>query len=237
MICALALGCGVTVARAEDVVPVEGSWHATTSAGLPVGFEVSGGRVVNPRFRFDWGFCGSFETAARDSVSIEPDGHWKYVDPRGPSIEGAFVASDRVEGAVTAPSRLTPGCPETHAGFVATPGEATFERAEAVVEDNVRTQRLSQRPRRMLLARDGSFKLYALRWWDFGKSTARAGGRAYLRRGCRRCPGREARRPRVSVLLDNLTQQGDYRVYLRIRYVLHGPVPRGFAHRGGRFLG
>lgn len=41
--CALVLGCGATAAQADGIVPVEGPWHATTSAGLPVGFEVSGG--------------------------------------------------------------------------------------------------------------------------------------------------------------------------------------------------
>jgi hypothetical protein len=234
--CVLVLACGATGAGAEGIVLVEGKWHATTSAGLPVGFEVGGGQVVNPRFRFRWGFCGSFETASKASVPIEPDGHWKYVDSRGPWIEGAFVAPDRVEGTVTAPSRNLPGCPETDASFVATPGEAAFERAEAIVQDNVRARHFSPRPRTMVLKRNGSFRLYALRWRGFGEPVARATGRAYLRRGCRRCRGREVRRPRVTVLLNNLVQQGDYRVYLHLRYTLHGPVPRGFEHRGGRFL-
>lgn len=234
--CVLVLACAAPAARAGDVVPSEGKWHATTSAGLPLSFEVGGSRLLNARFRFRWGFCGSFESASEGSVPIEPDGRWKYADSRGPFVEGAFVAPDRAEGTVVAPSRQLPGCPETKATFVATPGEAPFERAEAVVLSNVRTRRLSASPRAMVLSRDGHFRLYSLQWQDFGEPTARATGRAFLRRGCRRCRDREVTRPRVSVLLDELTQQGDYRVYLHLRYTIHGRVPRDFPHHGSRLL-
>jgi hypothetical protein len=235
--CALAFACATPTAGAEDVVPVEGKWHATTSAGLPIVFEVSGGQLLNARFRFRWGFCGSFESATKAGVPIEPDGHWKYADSRGPFAEGTFVAPDRAEGTVVAPSRELPGCPETKATFTATPGEAPFERAEAVVQDNVRTRHLSASPRTMVLARDGHFRLYSLRWEDFGESIARATGRAFIRRGCRGCRHREVTRPRVSVYLNNLTQQGEYRVYLHLRYTIQGPRPRGLARHGSRFLG
>lgn len=236
-----ALGCAlvlasVAAADAEDVVPVEGKWHATTSAGLPISFEVGGGQLLNARFRFRWGFCGSFESAIKAGVPIEPNGHWKYADSRGPYAEGAFVAPDRAEGTVVAPSRQLPGCPETKATFVAVPGEAPFERAEAVVRDDLRTGHLSASPRTMILSRDGHFRLYSLRWNGFGESVARATGRAFIRRGCRGCRDREVTRPHVSILLNNLTQQGDYRVYLHLRYTIHGPVPRGFARHGSRFL-
>jgi hypothetical protein len=233
--CVLVFACAAPMARAEDV-PTEGKWHATTSAGLPISFEVSGSQLLNARFRFRWGFCGSFESAIKGGVPIEPNGHWKYVDSRGPFAEGTFVAPDRAEGIVVAPSRQLPGCPETKATFVATPGEAPFERAEAVVRDNVRTRHFSASPRTMILARDGHFRLYSLRWHDFGEPVARAVGRAFLRRGCRDCPDREVTRPRVSVFLNNLTQQGEYRVYLHLRYTIHGRTPRGFAHHGSRFL-
>lgn len=236
LICALALGSSAATASGEGVVPVEGKWHATTSAGLPIAFEVSGGQLLNARFRFGWGFCGSFESATKTGVPIEPNGHWKYADSRGPFAEGTFVAPDRAEGTVVAPSRELPGCPETKATFVAVPGEAPFERAEAVVRDNVRTGHFSASPRAMILSRDGHFRLYSLQWQSFGEPVAHAGGRAFLRRGCRGCPGREVARPRVSIYLNNLTQQGEYRVYLHLRYTFHGPVPRGFARQGSRFL-
>lgn len=234
--CVLIFACAAPIARAEGVVPAEGKWHATTSAGLPISFEVGGGQLLNARFRFHWGFCGSFESAIEAAVPIEPNGHWKYVDPRGPFAEGTFVAPDRTEGTVVAPSRQLPGCPETKATFVAMPGEAPFERAEAVVRDNVRTRHFSASPRTMILAGDGHFRLYSLRWHGFGEPVAHAVGRAFLRRGCRGCPGREVRRPRISVLLNNLTQQGEYRVYLHLRYTIHGRVPRGFSRHGSRFL-
>jgi hypothetical protein len=235
--CVLVLACAAPLARAEGVVPIEGKWHATTSAGLPLSFEVSGSEVLNARFRFRWGFCGSFESATKASVPIEQSGHWKYADSRGPYAEGTFVAPDRAEGTVVAPERQLPGCPETKASFVATPGEAPFERAEAVVRDSVRTRHFSASPRTMVLARDGHFRLYSLRWHDFGNPVARATGRAFLRRDCRGCPDRrEVTRPHGSVLLNNLTQQGDYRVYLHLRYTIHGPIPHGFARHGSRFL-
>jgi len=234
--CALVVGCGAATAGAEGVVPVAGPWHATTSAGLPISFEVKGNQLVNARFRFKWGFCGSFESATGGSVPIEPNGHWKYTDSRGPFAEGTFVASDRAEGTVTAPSRELPGCPETHATFVAEPGEGPFEQAPAVVRADVRERRLVHKPTGMLLKRDGSLKLYGLRWRGFGEPTAHASGRAYLRRGCGGCPDRVVRRPRVTLLLNELTQQGDYRVYLHIRYDFHGPIPPGFARHGSRIL-
>jgi hypothetical protein len=234
--CALVFACIAPIAHAEDLAPTEGKWHATTSAGLPISFEVSGGQLLNARFRFRWGFCGSFESAIKGSVPIEPNGHWKYADSRGPFAEGTFVAPDRAEGIVVAPSRQLPGCPETKATFVATPGEAPFERAEAVVRDNVRSRHFSASPGTMILAGDGHIALYSLRWHDFGEPVARATGRAFLRRGCRGCPNREVTRPRVTALLNNLTQQGDHRVYLHLRYTIHGRVPRGFAHHGSRFL-
>lgn len=237
LICLLLLACAAPAARGQDVVPIEGKWHATTSADLPLSFEVSGGQLLNARFRFRWGFCGSFESATKASVPIEPNGHWKYADSRGPFVEGTFVAADQAEGTVVAPSRQLPGCPETKATFVATPGEAPFEQAEAVVQDNVRTRHLSASPRTMILARDGHFRLYSLQWHDFGEPEARATGRAFLRRDCRGCRDREVTRPRVSVFLNDLTQQGDYRVYLQLRYTIHGQVPRGIPRHGSRFLG
>jgi hypothetical protein len=236
-----ALSCVLVLASAApaacaDVVLSEGKWHATTSAGLPIAFEVSGGQLLNARFRFRWGFCGSFESAIKGSVPIEPNGHWKYIDSRGPFAEGTFVAPDRAEGTVVAPGRQLPGCPETKATFVATPGEAPFERAEAVVRNNVRTRHFSASPRTMILSRDGHLRLYSLQWHLFGEPVARGAGRAFLRRGCRGCRDREVTRPHVSVFLNNLTQQGEYRVYLHLRYTIHGLVPRGFARHGSRFL-
>ena len=155
----VALFVGSAGATGEAVVPVEGPWHATTSVGLPVGFEVSGGQVVDPRWRFKWGFCGSFENATSAVVPVNSSGYWKYTDLRGPWIEGTFVAPNRLEGTVTAPSRMLPGCPETHATFVAEPGAASFEQQRVVVLANVVTRRLASAPRGMVrgaTARSGS---------------------------------------------------------------------------------
>jgi hypothetical protein len=229
--CALVLGLGAATAGAEGVVPVEGPWHGTSSAGLPVAFEVTNGQVAATRFRFRWGFCGTYEEGPGAGVPIEaPSAHWRYVSLAGPSLEGTFVAPDRAEGKIDVPGRMLPGCPQTHASFVAEPGAAPFEQAEAVVLANVRSRRLAHSPPRMSLKRDGSFRFYGLRWRDFGKPTAQASGHAYLR------SGGVVRRPRATVTLSELTEQGDYRVYLEVHYTLHGKVPPGFRHRGGRWL-
>jgi hypothetical protein len=237
VICALVLVCGVGSARAEGVVPVEGSWTATTAAGLPVSFEVRGGQVANARFKFRWGFCGVFESAERLSVPIDAAGHWKYPDPRGPWIEATFLAADRAEGTVTAPSRMLPGCPQTEAAFAAAPGEpAPLPQPEARVRDSVAGGRLAKRPHRIVLAADGSFYLRAIRWQSFGRPVARATASAYARSGCATCPGREARRPRARLRLTDLTPHGEYRIYARLRYLLLGPLPAGFARRGSLSL-
>jgi hypothetical protein len=231
----VAVAAGAPAARADAVVPAEGPWHGTTSAGLPVAFEVSGGQVSNIRFRFKWGFCGTYEATPSGPSPIGADGSWKGEDSRGQIIEGTFLAPDRAEGKVTAVSRELPGCPETHATFSAEPGAATFEQAESVVLANVRRRRLVHAPSTMVLKRDGSFGFYDLHWQGFGEGVAHATGRAYLRRSCRGCRP-EVKRPRVTVTLNELTQQGDYRVYLHVHYVIDGAVPRGFRHQGGRFL-
>ena len=232
----LALLGGSAGASGEAVVPVEGPWHATTSAGLPVGFEVSGGQVVNPRWRFKWGFCGSFENATSAIVPVNSDGYWKYTDPRGPWIEGTFIAPNRLEGTVTAPGRMLPGCPETHATFIAEPGAASFKQTRAVVLANVVTRRLVSAPKGMILRRDGSLQFHRLDWQNFGDGVARATGRAFLRQGCRRCLDKVVRRPRVVVYLNELTQQGDYRRYLHVEYRFVGPIPRSFSRNGSRIL-
>lgn len=229
--CGAILALGVaTGASGDEVVPVEGPWHATTSAGLPVSFEVKAGQVVGARFRFKWGFCGTYQSHNGPPVPIEPGGYWKYDNGEGPWIEGTFVAPNRVEGSVNAPSRLTPGCPATHATFVAEPGAAPFEEDETVVLNNVVSGRLVHAPKSMLLKRGGSIRFYDLHWQGFGEAVAHANGRAFLR------GGKVVRRPKVSVTIFELTEQSNFRVYLQLRYRFHGPVPPGFRHHGGRFL-
>jgi hypothetical protein len=119
---ALVLTVGVAGARAEGIVPVEGSWGGESSAGLPVHFGVAGDRVVNTRFKFKWGFCGTFQSHDPNaSVEIDSSRHWIYEDPRGQTLEGTFVAPDRVEGTIVAVERMLPGCPRTEATFIAAP--------------------------------------------------------------------------------------------------------------------
>jgi hypothetical protein len=235
--CVLVLACGVAGAEA-DVVPVEGPWHATSSAGLPVAFEVTGGQVVNPHFRFRWGFCGSFEQGPTGSAAIEqPSAHWKYVGTNGPYIEATFVAPNRAEGSVIAPERMLPSCPETKATFVAEPGAVPFPQAPAVVQTNPHTRKLVTEPRNIQMSRDGTFRFYDLQWKNFGEETATATGRAFLRSGCHRCRDHVVRRPRVTLRLSELTQQGDARVYLVAEWSFEGKLAPGFRRHGERFFG
>jgi hypothetical protein len=234
--CALTLGLGAASAQADPVVPVEGPWHATTSAGLPVSFEVTGGQVVNPTWRFRWGFCGTFENDVPATVPIDGASYWKFTDLRGPWIEGTFVAPDRLEGTVTAPDRSTPGCPETHASFSAEPGVAPPEAPGSFVIASVLTRRFNVEPPWMQLTRQGSLQLYDLEWRDWGKPVAKAEGRAFLRHGCSGCRGREVTRPRVSVKLNHLAPKGESLTYHHVSYTFHGPLPRGFTRHGSRFL-
>src|SRR5882672_8825118 len=121
MLCLLVLTCSASVVKA-GTVPVEGGWVATTSVGLPVSFEVKEGNVLNAHFRFNWGFCGTYESHLPNTDPIDANGHWSFMDSRGQTIEGTFVAPDRVEGTVVALERELPGCPHTRATFVAAPG-------------------------------------------------------------------------------------------------------------------
>jgi hypothetical protein len=228
--CLLVLVCGAPVVEAEGIVPVEGSWVATTSAGLPVSFEVKGSNVLNAHFRFSWGFCGTYESHLPNTDPIDANGHWSFVDSRGQTIEGTFVAPDRVEGTVVAEGRELPGCPRTQAIFVAAPGEAPpYVKPQVFAVQNAITGHIARRPSEIVLGRHGSFSLYGLRWRSFGGREAYAIGRAQIRKG------RREWHPRVSVRLSSQIEDGpDKRIYTVLRYVLQGPVPRGFQRRGFR---
>jgi hypothetical protein len=230
--CLLFFSCGVAGAGAEAIVPVEGGWVATTSAGLPVSFEVREGNVLNAHFRFKWGFCGVYESHLPNTDPIDADGHWSFEDTRGQTIEATFVAPDRAEGTVVAVERTLPGCPRTEATFVAAPGEIPPEvKPKVVAVRNAITGRTARRPRKIVLGKHGSFTFYGLRWKSFGGRTARAVGKAQIHKGKRRW------NPRASVRLSSLIYEGPHeRVYSVLRFVLHGDLPSGFGHSGFREL-
>ena len=230
------LGAASGSAAAEAIVPVEGPWSATTSAGLPVSFEVHGSTVYNAHFGFKWGFCGSYESHNPNSDPIDAAGHWSYLDTRGQTIEATFVAPDRVEGTVVAQERELPGCPATRATFVATPGEPPGGGAEPlevstyVVED-LTTGRRAVEPSEIVIGKHRSFGFRELRWRDFGDSRPVAHGRAFIRRG------RHVWRPGVTVRLRHLVKRGPgVELYARLIYELHGSGPPGFPRRGSRSM-
>jgi hypothetical protein len=138
ILAALVLVLGSASARADGIVPVEGSWAGKSSAGLPVHFGVAGGHVVNPRFKFNWGFCGTFESNWPGvEFEIDPAGHWAVEDSRGQTLEATFVAPNRVEGTIVAVERMLPGCPRTEATFTAAPAPPdpeSFAAARAGIE-------------------------------------------------------------------------------------------------------
>ncbi len=230
MLCLLVLASDASVVKAEGIVPVEGGWVATTSAGLPVSFEVKEGNVLNAHFRFNWGFCGTYESHLPNTDPIDANGHWSFLDSRGQTIEGTFVAPDRVEGAVDAVERELPGCPHTRATFVAAPGEVPpYVKPQVFAVQNANTGHISRRPSEIVLGKHGSFSFHGLKWRSFGARKAYAIGKAAIRKGKREW------NPRASVRLSFLIEDGpDKRIYSIVRYVLHGSVPRGFDHRGFR---
>ncbi len=230
----LALAGDASIVKAEGIVPVEGGWVATTSAGLPVSFEVREGDVLNAHFRFSWGFCGTYESHVPNTDPIDANGHWSFLDPRGQTIEATFVAPDKAEGTVVAVERELPGCPRTQATFVAAPGEVPpYVKPQVFAVQNVNTGHISRRPSEIVLGlgKHGSFSLRGLKWRSFGARKAHAAGRAEIRKGKREWD------PRASVRLSFLVEDGpDKRIYSVVRYVLRGSVPRGFHHRGFRVV-
>ena len=229
--CVLALACIAAPAGADGIAPVEGSWRGLSAANLPLSFEVREGHVTHSRFKFHWGFCGTFLSVTGGDAAIDPSGHWKIEDSRGPWIEATFVAPDKAEGIVGAPSRMLPGCPLTESHFTATPGEP-FPEPEARVRDDVTTQHLAKRPHKMILTADGSFYIHNIHWQTFGSALAKGTGIAYTRTGCLTCPGREIAHLRARLRLTHLEDHGLHRVYEELHYTLLGPLPDGFTHHG-----
>jgi hypothetical protein len=226
--CALGLVCAGGSAAAEAVVPVEGPWTGTTSVGLPVHFEVEGDNVLDATFGFHWGECGNFTSREPNTDPIDPEGHWSFDAPEGQTIEGSFIAPDRVEGRVVTVERTTPGCPETHAGFVAVPGEIPPPTAPQIYAvQNVITGYKERSPTWIFLGRGGSFLIGTLTWQDFGKSVAHATGEAGIRRFKREWS------PKAVVTLSRPIPDGAGRdIYSRLRFSLHGSVPPRFPHKG-----
>jgi hypothetical protein len=226
-------GAAGATASAAAIVPVEGPWSATTSAGLPVTFEVHGATVYNAHFGFKWGFCGSFESHNPNTDLIDAAGHWSYLDTRGQTIEATFVAADRVEGTVVAQERELPGCPATRAIFVAAPGAAPPPAPEpkAYVVKDLNTGHYAVEPGEIVIGRHRSFGFRELRWRDFGDSRPVAHGRAFIRRGG------HVWRPGVTVRLRRLVERGpDVELYAKLIYELRDPVAPGFRHRGTRAM-
>ncbi len=231
LICVLSLGCGAFAATAagDGVIPMEGPWHGQTSAGLPIRFEVKEGQIMGARFRFRWGFCGTYTTQT-PPAAIDPGGHWKAEDSATTYAEGTFTASDRAEGVVVAPSRMTPGCPRTQATFTAEPGTAPFTEPEAVVLAVVGKHRYRHAPRTIVVKRDGSMRFEKLHWHGWGEEVTKATGRAVI------AVGRVIRRPKVTVTLSELVEGGEQSIYLILDYKLYGKVPPGFRHHGERLM-
>jgi hypothetical protein len=118
----IALAGSAELAQAEGIEPVEGGWKGKTSQGLPVYFGVREGRVINTRYRFHWGFCGTYGSHMKSAnLEVNSSGGWIIEDSRGSSFEGTFTAPDTVEGTVNVVERELPGCPRVTAPFVAHP--------------------------------------------------------------------------------------------------------------------
>jgi hypothetical protein len=226
LICTTLLAGHVSGARAEAIVPVEGPWFATTMAGQPVSFEVVGGNVIDAHFGYDWGDCGTYEIRTPNTDPIDAAGHWSYLGqvPTA-SIEGTFVAPDRLEGAVLTGERHTPNCLAYRESFVAVPGEGP---PQAFAVENAKTFFLTKRPGRIIVT-PGSLAFYQLRWHGFGGPVTEASGKASIRRG------KTYWRPRVTVRLSSLIKDGPgTRIYSIMRWAFDGALPPGLERRGSR---
>jgi len=225
---ALLLLGGATSARAEAPVPAQGPWSGVSSVGLPVHFRVEGRNIVGTFFRFHWGECGDFASNPVPALPIDTEGHWSYAAPEGQTIEGTFVSPERLEGRITTVERMTPGCEETRATFVAIPGEVPPPSPPQVYAvQNVMTGFRERDPTWIFLGRGFSFVLDTLTWQTFGKGVARATGDAAIRRS-----GREWT-PHSRVELSRLIPDGGHReIYSMVRFTLAGPTPPGFPHSG-----
>lgn len=100
-----------------------------------------------------------------------------------------------------------------------------------LVEQNIVTGELAERPHEMVLSGDGTFYLYGLRWQSFGGPTAVANGRAYARGCVPDCARGRVTRPRVTVRLGDPTAYRGGRIYSRLHLLLRGPLPKGYSHR------
>lgn len=223
----LPLGVAAPAALAGPPSPVEGAWGGRTTAALPVSFEVHAGRVENARFAFTWGFCGEFESDLPNVDPIDEAGHWSFLDSRGPKIAATFVAPDRAEGTVEAPSRELPGCPKTEATFVAVPGPVPPP--PPVLISDGRGQ-LEKRPHRISISGKGPRSFYALQWSKVELGVASAHGRALVRRGTK-----VLRIPVVITLAAPINRDG-YRTFRRLNYRLVGPLPPHLGRWGSHAL-
>ncbi|HTR74993.1 MAG TPA: hypothetical protein VMH33_07000 [Solirubrobacterales bacterium] len=226
-----AIGLGMILVPAATasgaVTVVEGEWGARTSDALPVSFQVKEGQVVDAHFAFAWGFCGDFESALPNTDPIAADGSWSFLDSRGPKIEATFVAADRVEGKVIAPSRELPGCPKTEATFVGAPGPVPPPLPIRISDGR---GRLESRPRRITITGAAVRYAYDLHWRSIGPGRAEAKGRAFIR-----AKGRTFRL-RVWITLNRAIDRDGYRTYRVVNYHLLGKLPAGISRWGSRPL-
>jgi hypothetical protein len=225
---ALVLATSAAVARAESVVPVQGPWAGVSSVGLPLSFKVEGANVVDAHFSFNWGFCGVFESALSNTDPIDTEGNWSFIDGRGSSIEGTFASPERVEGTVKAVSRELPGCPATHASFLAVPGEvpppAPLQYYTVMDTESGHQRRL---PQEIYLGRFVSFVLFDMKWVDYGQSVVHGSGMAEIRQFKHRWT------PAAKVTLRRPIPDGPgKRVYSRLSFSLSGPVPARYPRKG-----
>jgi hypothetical protein len=215
-------------ARAEGVTPVEGPWTGITSVGLPVHFTVEGGNVVDVHWGFHYGECGNDESHTSNVVPIDAAGHWSFEDSTEASIEGTFVAAEKVEGTVSVVERMLPGCPATHATFVAIPGEKPPPYPpQYFAVTNVKTGYQERLPYTMPINPSYKLWLYRLKWRNWGTPVALGRGWAEIRRF------KKEWNPEVHVRLSRPIPDGPHkRLYSVMRWTLSGYVPPRFPRHG-----
>ena len=110
--------------------------------------------------------------------------------------------------------------------------EGTGSGGKILVEPSINTSPPKLRPHEFLLAEDGTFSLYGLKWGSYGGAVATATGRGYTRGCTPDCAQGKVYRPTATVRLSQVKTCEGRSLYTRLKYSLVGPIPEGFRRQG-----
>jgi hypothetical protein len=101
-----------------------------------------------------------------------------------------------------------------------------------LVKADVLSDGLTYRPHALQLSGDGTFYIYAIRWWDYGGDNASGPARAYVRGCAPYCAAGKVFHPKAEVRLSRVVECEGHRIYAHLRYAVRGRIPSGFRRHG-----